>query len=92
MDNCFTCKEYLDCSIRMGCNLVGCVGYKSVDNLNGEINKDNINIIDKGICSDCVNINICDLQMRNECLKPSKYIEYYRALKYERRNNDKTIL
>ena len=43
MDSCFTCKEYLDCSIRMGCNLVGCVGYKPIDNLNGEINKDNIN-------------------------------------------------
>ena len=43
MDSCFTCKEYLDCSIRIGCNLVGCVGYKPIDNLNGEINKDNIN-------------------------------------------------
>lgn len=86
MDNCFTCKEYLDCSIRMGCNLVGCVGYKPIDNLNGEINKDNINNINKGICNDCVNIDICDLQMRNQCLKPSKYIGYYRALKYERRN------
>lgn len=76
-------QKYLDCSIRTGCNLTGCVEYKPIDNLNGEIQRDNL---DKGICNDCANIDICDLQMRNQCLKPSKYIGYYRALKYERRN------
>lgn len=71
MDSCFTCKEYLDCSIRIGCNLVGCVGYKPIDNLNGKIN---INNIDKGICGYCTNIDICDLHMKNHCLKSNKYI------------------
>jgi len=80
MDSCITCKEYLDCTTRLSCNLVGCVGWKPVDNLNGEIDDSNIN---KGICNNCLNINVCDLVMRNTCLVPSKYIGYYRVLKYK---------
>jgi len=75
-----TCKEYLDCTTRLGCNLVGCVGWNPVDNLNGNIKEGDI---DKGICNDCENVGECDLTMRNECLKPSKYIGFYRALKYK---------
>ena len=39
MDSCMTCKEYPDCTTRLGCNLVGCVGWKPVDNLNGDVDK-----------------------------------------------------
>jgi len=72
-------------AVRIGCNLVGCVGYKPIDNLNGEFKEINI---DKGICNDCINLNMCDLKMRNECFKPSKYMGYYRALKYKRKEKD----
>ena len=80
MDSCFTCKEYLDCSIRMGCNLVGCVGWEPVDNLHSEPKENNVNI---WICDDCINVNECDLAMRNKCLRFSKYMGYHRALKYK---------
>ena len=80
MDSCMTCKTYSDCTTRLGCNLVGCIGWEPVDNLNRCVKEDDI---DKGICSNCLNMNECDLAMRNICLVPSKYIGYHRALKYK---------
>ena len=80
MDSCFTCREYSGCTTRLGSNLVGCVGWEPVDNLHGEIKENNTKI---WICDNCVNINKCDLAMRNKCLRLSKYIGYYRALKYK---------
>lgn len=45
--------------------------------------EDKLNNLRKDVCNSCVNIKICDLEMMNKCLIPSKYIGYYRALKYK---------
>jgi len=70
MDSCFTCKKYPDCTTRLGCNLVGCLGWEPVANL-------------VEICNSCDSKN-CHEDIRKECIIPSKYMGYYRTLKYKK--------
>lgn len=71
MDSCFTCEKYTECTTRLGCNLVGCAGWEPIGSL-------------IETCKNCA--NECNDKIKERCVVLSKYIGFYRTLKYKRKS------